>query len=106
MLTRFRIRQRRITFKRGDYIEHHNGQIARLDNILVHELHQGERYIFLMITIVRKDTGEFNYILNLPRLQLSEETTVIGLRGVHAKRLWLVEHDKGLTHVTWDIIQL
>lgn len=87
-----RLSERRVTFQRANYIQHHGEHIARLDDIFIHKILPGQKKLFVMITKVTGDVDEspLDSVLQLPLLQLSKETIIVGLPAVNGNHVYFL----------------
>ena len=84
--------ERRSTFAMGSFIECTNGQIARIDQIFVHEILQKKR-LFCKATLVERGGMQVDPILGLRMFAFAspeQASTIIGLPSVTARRLYIL----------------
>jgi hypothetical protein len=91
---------RRITFSRGNFIEHNKGT-ARIDNIMVHEF-LGTRRLFATVSDIQ-NTFSRDYLLDLPLMELSGTTRILGLPAISPQKLYIMDLDERLVWVDWTL---
>lgn len=84
-----RASQRRIVFSRGDFAVIRDIEIARLDQIFIHTSTIGESRAFVMVTAADV-VGNLDPLTGLPRLRLSNRTSIVGVSGIGPKRLYTI----------------
>jgi hypothetical protein len=90
--------QRQIAFRMGDFIEHYQGAIARIDQMFVHTHDvDGKRRLFMKVSVVdTDDTVRIDNVLDVPVVRLAPANTVLqvwGFRSVMPSKKYLLPVD-------------
>jgi hypothetical protein len=75
--------------------------MARIDNIMVHEL-LGTQRLFATVSDVQS-TFSRDYLLDLPLMELSGTTRILGLPAISPRKLYIVDLDERLVWVDWTL---